>query len=71
MKNKIIKEYLLGIPKKALAVKYNVSKSLIISWIKDYELFGYNEIKTRKRGRPKVKQEDLSNIYYSLATNII
>lgn len=59
-KNNIIKEYLLGIPKKALAVKYNVSKSLIISWIKDYELFGYNEIKTKKRGRPKLKQEDLS-----------
>ena len=30
-KYKIIKEYLLGIPKKALAIKYNVSKSLIIS----------------------------------------
>ena len=60
LKKEIINRYYAGESKSSLAAEINVSHSVIYSWIKKYEQFGYNSFEDKrgspgmaKRGRPK------------------
>ena len=54
-KMEIINRYYAGESKNSLAAEINVSHSVIYSWVKKYEQFGYNcfEDKRGSPGRPK------------------
>ena len=52
-KEEIVKKYYSGNSISSLAVECNVVNSIIISWIKKYEQFGYNGL-VDNRGRPGV-----------------
>lgn len=60
LKLEIINRYYAGESKNSLATEINVSCSVVLSWIKKYEQFGYNGLIDKrgspgmsKRGRPK------------------
>lgn len=62
-KQEIINRYYAGESKNSLAVELNVSHSVIQSWIKKYEQFGYNGLVDKRgspgmtrRGRPRKKE---------------
>ena len=59
-KMEIINRYYAGESKNSLAIEINVSYSVVYSWIKKYEQFGYNSFEDKrgspgmaKRGRPR------------------
>ena len=61
-KLKVLNQYLNGEAKNALAVEYDIERSMIDSWLKRYEKDGYNGLIDKKKGRPpKMKKEEALN----------
>ena len=57
-KLEIINRVLNGESKKSLSVEYNITRVQIISWLKNYEEFGYNGLINKPKGRsPTMKKE--------------
>ena len=54
-KMEIINRYYAGESKNSLAIEINVSHSVVYSWIKKYEQFGYNSFED-KRGSPGMRK---------------
>lgn len=74
-KSEIINRYYAGESKNSLAIEINVSCSVVSSWIKKYEQFGYNGLIDKrgspgmsKRGRPK-KNESKETVASAPLTN--
>lgn len=74
-KLEIINRYFSGESQRSLAVELNVNNSLIYSWIKKYEQFGYNGLIDKRgspgmtrRGRPR-KNESKGNDKITPLTN--
>ena len=61
-KLKVLNRYLNGEAKNALAVEYDIERSMIDSWLKRYEKDGYNGLIDKKKGQPpKMKKEEALN----------
>ena len=57
-KLKVLNQYLNGEAKNALAVEYDIERSMIDSWLKRYEKDGYNGLIDKKKGQPPKMKKD-------------
>ena len=55
---KVLNRYLNGEAKNALAVEYDIERSMIDSWLKRYEKDGYNGLIDKKKGQPPKMKKD-------------
>ena len=65
-KLKVLNRYLNGEAKNALAVEYDIERSMIDSWLKRYEKDGYNGLIDKKKGRPpkmKIENDDTAQSF--------
>lgn len=56
----VLNEYFDGASKRSLIIKYNLTHTMISTWLKRYEESGYNGLIDKKKGKPgKMKKEEV------------